>query len=224
MNYKKLRPTTNYEKQIFKQILGKDVDEVYEPVGCDKCNRGFKGRIALHEVLFLTDKLRDLINNEDTDKEELRKAVYDDDTTTLLQDALEKVIEGYTTFKEVYKVVDIDFDIEKSIRKEIKKKEKVEQAKVKLEIIDLFTDDEGSEGTIEISKKEMEKIKKKAREAAKNKYKIKTAIQDNDLLDVFEDMPSTQPQTQKAEEKQEQKQEQKTEQKPATEKKEDKKK
>jgi type IV pilus assembly protein PilB len=193
---KKERDTTNYEKEIFRQILGREVERVYEPVGCDKCHRGFRGRIALHEVLVLTDRIRDLINDEETDKEELRKAVYSDDTTTLLQDALEKVIEGYTTFKEVYRVVDIDFDIEKNIRKEIKKKEKVEQAKVKLEIIDLFTDDEGSEGTIEISKKEMEKIKKKAREAAKNKYKIKATFEDNDLLDVFADMPPVDPSSQ----------------------------
>ena len=75
-------------------MLGQKVDEVYEPVGCDKCNRGFRGRIALHEVLFLTDRLRELINDEMVDKEELRKAVYDEDTTTLLQDALEKVVEG----------------------------------------------------------------------------------------------------------------------------------
>ena len=54
---KRKRPTTNYEREIFKRILGKDVDSVYEPVGCDDCNRGFRGRIALHEVLFLTDYL-----------------------------------------------------------------------------------------------------------------------------------------------------------------------
>ena len=51
--------------------------------------------------------------DEELDKEDLRKAVYDEDTTTLLQDALEKVVEGYTTFKEVYRNVDIDFDLEK---------------------------------------------------------------------------------------------------------------
>ncbi len=210
---KKLRDTTNYEKEIFRQMLGREVEKVYEPVGCDKCHRGFRGRIALHEVLVLSDRIRDLINDEETDKEELRKAVYSDDTTTLLQDALEKVIEGYTTFKEVYRVVDIDFDIEKSIRKEIKKKEKVEQAKVKLEVIDLFTEDEEADATIKISKKEMDKIKKKAREAAKNKYKIKPSFKDNDLLDVFEDMPPTEPPKQAQEQKQEKKDDKKEDKK-----------
>ena len=106
---KKLRPTTNYEKQLFKRIIGKDVEQVYEPVGCEKCNGGFRGRIALQEVLVITDRLREIITDESLDKEVLRQEVYGGDTTTLLQDALLKVVEGYTTFKEVYKAVDIDF-------------------------------------------------------------------------------------------------------------------
>ena len=110
---KKLRPTTNYEKQLFKRIIGKDVEQVYEPVGCEKCNGGFRGRIALQEVLVITDRLREIITDESLDKEVLRQEVYGGDTTTLLQDALLKVVEGYTTFKEVYKAVDIDFDLEK---------------------------------------------------------------------------------------------------------------
>ena len=108
---KKLRPTTNYEKQLFKRIIGKDVEQVYEPVGCEKCNGGFRGRIALQEVLVITDRLREIITDESLDKEVLRQEVYGGDTTTLLQDALLKVVEGYTTFKEVYKAVDIDFDL-----------------------------------------------------------------------------------------------------------------
>ena len=121
---KKLRPTTNYEKQLFKSIIGKDVEQVYEPVGCAKCNGGFRGRIALQEVLVITDRLREIITDESLDKEVLRQEVYGGDTTTLLQDALLKVVEGYTTFKEVYKAVDIDFDLEKKIRAETRELEK----------------------------------------------------------------------------------------------------
>lgn len=179
---KRLRPTTNYEKEIFSRLLGKDVEQVYEPVGCEKCNRGFRGRIALHEVLVLTDAIRELINDENTDKEALRKAVYTDDTTTLLQDALQKVVEGYTTFKEVYRVVDIDFDLEKSIRKGIREKEKETAKKENLEVIDLF---DSKDTTVKITSKEIDKIKFRAKEAAETKYK-KKKIKDNDLIDVFE--------------------------------------
>lgn len=181
---KKIRPTTNYEKQIFEKILGQNVEEVYEPVGCDKCNRGFRGRIALHEVLFLTDRLREFINDEEVEKEELRKAVYDDDTTTLLQDALQKVVEGYTTFKEVYRVVDIDFDLEKTIRKEVREQEKIKNKSEKLEVIDLY---DSTDSSMKISNKELQKIKTKAKEEAEMKYTTKKKkFVDDELIDIFE--------------------------------------
>lgn len=182
---KRIRPTTNYEKQIFEKMLGQDVKEVYEPVGCDKCNRGFRGRIALHEVLFLTDKLRELINDENLDKEDLRKAVYDEDTTTLLQDALQKVVDGHTTFKEVYRVVDIDFDLERTIRKEVREQEKLKNKNENLEVIDLY---DSSDTTMKISPKELQKIKNKAKEEAENKYNKykKKKFVDDELIDAFE--------------------------------------
>lgn len=197
---KRLRPTTNYEKQIFQKMLGKDVEEVYEPVGCDKCNRGFRGRIALHEVLFLTDRIRELINDEEVDKEELRKAVYTGDTTTLLQDALEKVVEGYTTFKEVYKVVDIDFDLERSIRKEVQKEEKEKAKKEQLEVIDLY---DNKNTNIKLTNKEIAKIKSKAKEEAESKYNKKQRVKDNDLIDIFEGTPTTKQKEEKTKDKKE---------------------
>ncbi len=185
---KKKRPTTNYEKEIFSQILGQDVKEVYEPVGCDDCNRGYRGRIALHEVLFLTDAIRELINDENTDKEKLRQAVYDGDTTTLLQDGLQKVVEGLTTFKEVYRAVDIDFDLERKIRKEIRAKEKEKGKKENLEVID-FNDEENE--NVKISEKEIKRIKDRAKKDAEKKYRKKPAIKDNDLIDAFEGLEQT---------------------------------
>ena len=208
---KKLRPTTNYEKQIFSKLLGKNVEEVYEPVGCDKCNRGFRGRIALHEVLFLTDRIRELINDEEVDKEELRKAVYTGDTMTLLQDALEKVVEGYTTFKEVYKVVDIDFDLEKSIRKEVQKEEKERNKTENLEVIDLY---DNKNTDLKVTSREMKRIKDKAKAEAESKYIKKKKVKDNDLIDVFEGNPPTPAkEPEKKESKKEDKKEEKKEDK-----------
>ena len=115
---KKKRPVTPYEEHFFRRMLNKYVPEIYEPVGCPHCNHGFKGRIAVHEVLYISDHLRDVISDPNIDKEELRKIVYDGEVTTLLQDALEKVINGYTTFNEVMKIVEVDADLEKSVIKE----------------------------------------------------------------------------------------------------------
>ena len=214
---KRIRPTTNYEKQIFSRMLGQDVKDVYEPVGCEKCNRGFRGRIALHEVLFLTDAIRELINDEEVDKEELRKAVYDGDTTTLLQDALQKVVDGHTTFKEVYRVVDIDFDLERSIRKEVREAEKEKNKNEKLEVIDLYdTKDDG----IKLSDKEVSKIKAKAKEDAETKYNKKKIV-DNELIDIFEGIEPTATDNKKDKKDKKDKKEDKKEE-PKEEKKEDK--
>lgn len=180
---KKLRPTTNYEKQLFKRIIGKDVEQVYEPVGCEKCNGGFRGRIALQEVLVITDRLREIITDESLDKEVLRQEVYGGDTTTLLQDALLKVVEGYTTFKEVYKAVDIDFDLEKKIRAETKELEKEENKDENLEVIDAY---DGVISDLKNMISDIKDIKTKAKENAKNKYKKKIDNTKFDLIDAFD--------------------------------------
>jgi len=140
---KRKREVTPYEEHFFKRILNKYTSEIYEPVGCEHCNHGFKGRMAVHEVLYITDHLRDVISDESIDKEELRKIVYDGSTTTLLQDALEKVIQGHTTFNEVIRIVEVDADLEKSVVNEveaIETKSKYEKSKKNdgIEIIDAY--------------------------------------------------------------------------------------
>lgn len=107
---RKSRPTTTYEKNLFKTVLNKDIEAIYEPVGCDECFNGYKGRNALHEVLLLNQDVRDAIINN-TRKDDLRRLVYDKkNTLTLLEDGLLKVISGITSIEEVVKVIDLDAD------------------------------------------------------------------------------------------------------------------
>jgi type II secretory ATPase GspE/PulE/Tfp pilus assembly ATPase PilB-like protein len=69
--------------------------------GCETCNRtGFKGRVALHELLLGTDKLKRLIQTR-AKTEEMVKAAMEDGMTTLMQDGIQKCLQGLTTFKEV---------------------------------------------------------------------------------------------------------------------------
>ena len=90
--------------------MNKDVLAIYDAVGCDECFNGYKGRIALHEVLLLNQDIRDAIINN-VKKEELRNLVYNkDNTLTLLEDGLAKIINGSTTIEEVVKVIDLDTD------------------------------------------------------------------------------------------------------------------
>ena len=107
----KKRPTTEAEKKIFKKSLGLDVNEVYEPGKCEECHNGYKGRIALQEVLLINEEIRDAIN-KDEDRHALRKLIYQKGVKTLLQDGLIKVMNGVTTFEEVFKLVDLDDDVD----------------------------------------------------------------------------------------------------------------
>jgi len=108
---KRLRPTTEYEKEMFKKTIGKDVNEIYEPVGCKECSRGYRGRIAVHEVLLLNQAVRDAITGN-VDKHELRTIVYGaGGTKTMLEDGLEKCLQGNTSFDEVLKLIDLDDDL-----------------------------------------------------------------------------------------------------------------
>ncbi len=103
------RPTTPYEKNIFKKVLNMDVENIYTPVGCTECIKGYKGRIALQEIVELNQDIRDAIVNN-IRKDELRKLVYNPTQGTLLKDGLIKVISGYTSLDEVLRVIDISND------------------------------------------------------------------------------------------------------------------
>lgn len=106
------RPTTDYERQVFKTVLGKDVLEmvVANKEGCPKCTHGYKGRLAILEVLVMNEKIKDAITNG-ANKNTLRELVYTGDVVTLLQDGLNKVVLGETTFEEILKIVDLENDM-----------------------------------------------------------------------------------------------------------------
>lgn len=104
------RQTTDYEKKVFKDALNIDVNEIYEPKGCEHCHQGYAGRIAIHEVLLINQAIRDAIVSN-ASKPELRKLVYKSGTITMLQDGLSKVVTGETTFEEILKLIDLEDDL-----------------------------------------------------------------------------------------------------------------
>lgn len=136
-NCKKLREATPYERKVFKQILNKDVTELYDvdPMKeCGECSHGYLGRIAIQEVLVINDNIRDALNHEEIDKEDLRKLVYTKDVTTLLQDGLEKVLEGKTNFDEIYRIIEIEDDLEQYQRDLLEGKKEYEKLRRQQEL------------------------------------------------------------------------------------------
>jgi type II secretory ATPase GspE/PulE/Tfp pilus assembly ATPase PilB-like protein len=69
--------------------------------GCDACNRsGYKGRVALHELLLGSDTIKRMIQQKARTEDMLRQALAEG-MTTLVQDGIQKVLQGHTTYKEV---------------------------------------------------------------------------------------------------------------------------
>ncbi len=69
--------------------------------GCETCKHtGFKGRVALHELLLGSDKLKRMVQTK-ARTEDMLKAAIEEGMTTLMQDGVQKALLGHTTFKEV---------------------------------------------------------------------------------------------------------------------------
>ena len=77
---------------------------IYQAEGCEECNKtGYKGRLAIHEALYFTKDIRQLIvkSGEAVDEESLRVQARKDGSLTLREAGLEKVKMGLTSIEEV---------------------------------------------------------------------------------------------------------------------------
>jgi type IV pilus assembly protein PilB len=74
---------------------------LYRGEGCERCNKtGYKGRIALFEVMDVTDDVREMILSGAT-ATELKRMAVENGMTTLRESGLQKVRDGVTTVEEV---------------------------------------------------------------------------------------------------------------------------
>ena len=82
----------------------KDELMLNKPAGCDDCNGyGYRGRMALHELLMGTDEIKLLIQNM-AKIEAIRTQAIKDGMTTLKQDGVEKIFAGPLELQQVRKV------------------------------------------------------------------------------------------------------------------------
>jgi type IV pilus assembly protein PilB len=72
-------------------------------VGCDRCNGGWKGRAAIHEALYFTREIKQLIvtAGNDIDENALREQAMKDGMWTLRRSGMERMMEGITTLNEI---------------------------------------------------------------------------------------------------------------------------
>ena len=97
------REATEMEQEIFSEN-SVEIDHLYYGKGCGSCHQqGYRGRLAVQEVLVVDDKIKEmLLQNKSI--AEIRNYVKEQGTAFLLQDGLEKVKTGFTTMEEIMQV------------------------------------------------------------------------------------------------------------------------
>jgi type IV pilus assembly protein PilB len=80
----------------------------YTNVGCDACNHtGYRGRTAIHELLDLSDNIREMIV-ERRPGSEVRRAAEAEGLTSLRESALKKIFSGVSTLHEINRVTFVE--------------------------------------------------------------------------------------------------------------------
>ncbi|HKT81876.1 MAG TPA: GspE/PulE family protein [Vicinamibacterales bacterium] len=80
----------------------------YEGIGCIECNgTGYKGRLAICELLDLTDRIREMIL-EKRPTSEIKKVAREEGMRFLRESAVERVLDGVTTLREINKVTFVE--------------------------------------------------------------------------------------------------------------------
>lgn len=89
------------QEAIMLERYGLRTDILHRGSGCGSCNStGYRGRLAIHEVLIIDDQMRQLVTDS-ASVEELRSAAKSRGLVQLMEDGLLKVSQGMTTLQEV---------------------------------------------------------------------------------------------------------------------------
>ena len=92
---------SDYER---KKVHIEPGQKLYKGEGCQDCNgSGYKGRIAIHEIVVMTSAMKTLIERR-ASEEEMRKLAVTEGTQMLADSAAALVVEGITTIDEMNRV------------------------------------------------------------------------------------------------------------------------
>lgn len=94
--------------QAFGAVEWGELQPAYDPAftlfrgrGCDACTQtGYRGRVPIHELMMVSERMKALIQTR-TRTGELLALAKSEGMKTLLQDGIEKVLQGLTTYKQV---------------------------------------------------------------------------------------------------------------------------
>ena len=95
--------TPEQVRQVFAECHAEVPDEIYRAVGCDACKGGYKGRIAIHELLIPDAEVRKLVDQQ-AFIEEIYSAARKAGMRTLKEDGMKKAASGITSVEEVLRI------------------------------------------------------------------------------------------------------------------------
>jgi type IV pilus assembly protein PilB len=95
-----------------KLVEGIQTENIYEAVGCEKCNgTGYKGRIGIFEIILKNEALQQELIKENPNEKAIKKIGLDQGMLDMRQDGILKILRGLTTLDELSRVIDLDEEI-----------------------------------------------------------------------------------------------------------------
>jgi type IV pilus assembly protein PilB len=83
-------------------------DTIYEPVGCEKCNKtGYRGRLGIYEAITTTPEIEAIVQDNPSERE-IKKVAAAAGMMDMSQDGLIKILAGLTDWEEVARTVDME--------------------------------------------------------------------------------------------------------------------
>ena len=111
---RRICPECKYEYEMqpdsqYAKLFGQDQKvKLYRGTGCDECNgTGYKGRIAVLELLVVDDNIRKALA-ENATTQEIEKIAIRGGMRTLVQDGISKALSGFTTLDEIHRIIHFD--------------------------------------------------------------------------------------------------------------------
>jgi type IV pilus assembly protein PilB len=86
------------------ELIGDDDLTLYRKRGCERCSKGYKGRVGIYQLMQMNEELRRLAS-AGADREALERAAVENGMQTLWDDGAAKVAEGLTTIDELERVL-----------------------------------------------------------------------------------------------------------------------
>ena len=96
------KQATDREKEMLR-VPVENQYTIYEPNGCEECNKGYRGRVAIYEIMPITSKIRKVLH-ETVTADEIQQVAVEEGMNTLRMAGARNVIDGRTSIEEMVRV------------------------------------------------------------------------------------------------------------------------